>query len=74
MIGIAFGQMVVRHLHSDQQRQQNQTQQRDRTESSMLPTAIPARLGLPCNQNNQPLLKEYTDLDAAASGRFQFMP
>lgn len=61
VIGVGLGHMIVRHLHSDQQHQQRQTQQSSSPESSWLPAATLAKIWLQCAQTNNPCLKDTQD-------------
>jgi hypothetical protein len=69
MVGIALDRVNVRHLDRDEQRQQGQTQQRRKTESSVLTAATAEKLWRQTCQMRTLQFLGYTVLDAAGAAR-----
>ena len=68
MVGVAVQRMHVRHLDHGQQRQQSQTQQSGSTESSWLPTAARAEMGLESLSNYASPASRIHSIRRAGSG------
>ena len=74
VVGIRLRGMHMRHLNHDQQRHQRQTQQNSGSKRARPAASAFAQICLEAGQQDHPLLKGYTELDASARPGLRLLP